>query len=83
MEVRMINTNAFPPVNSGKTPEDTFVNEMKPAPESESQKIKTDVPEKVMMDYKDVQTFLYLIIGAHIKIDENSKIPGRALDMSA
>ena len=83
MEVRMININGYPTANAGKTPEETAMNGMQSAAEPQPQKVKTDVPEKVMMDFKDVQTFLYLLIGSHIKIDENSARPGQAFDISA
>lgn len=39
--------------------------------------------EKVMMDLRDVQHFLFMLIGSEIKIIENNSVPGAGLDISA
>ena len=44
---------------------------------------QTEVKEKVMMDLKDVQNFLYMLIGSEIKVSEQDNVPGTALDLSA
>ncbi len=41
------------------------------------------VDQKVMMDLKDVQSFLYMLIGSEIKVSEEDRVPGTALDLSA
>jgi|GEM_PF-2626164 len=47
----------------------------------EIRQAKTD--KKVMMDLKDVQSFLYMLIGSEIKVSEEDSVPGTALDLSA
>lgn len=44
---------------------------------------QAELKEKVMMDLKDVQNFLYMLIGSEIKVSEQDNVPGTALDMSA
>ncbi len=52
---------------------------LKTAREEKEPKVK----EKVMMDLKDVQHFLFMLIGADIKIIESNSVSGASLDMRA
>lgn len=60
--------------------EDSIAKEAEKPREEEVKRPK--VEEKVMMDLKDVQNFLYMLIGAEIKVkDEN--FAGDSLNLSA
>ncbi len=39
--------------------------------------------EEAMMDLKEVQSFLYMLIGSEIKVSDTSQSSGSAFDMSA
>jgi len=44
---------------------------------------KFEISEKVMMDLKDVQNFLYMMIGSSLILKSNDNTPGSGLDTVA
>lgn len=69
----------FSKTSTEKVPETTAEEQFQTAREIKQAK----VDEKVMMDLKDVQNFLYMLIGSEIKVSEEDRVPGTALDLSA
>jgi len=46
--------------------------------------VKRPKPEEnVIMELRDVQNFLYMLIGANLKVTENGKFVGTTLNLSA
>ena len=44
---------------------------------------RAEIEQKVMMDLKDVQNFLYMLIGSEIQVKEGNSVSGTSLDISA
>jgi hypothetical protein len=51
--------------------------------QASNSEIVKEIHEKVLMDLKDVQQFLYMLIGSHIKVEPESEIVGRKVNTVA
>jgi hypothetical protein len=87
MDVNLINSLATPSykpvigVGEGST---GAVSGVSYAVESEMKQIASQkTSEKTMMDLRDVQRFLYMLIGSEIKVESESKFPGQVLNSRA
>lgn len=83
MEVNLTNISINQPP-AGLFKDENNKSEVHPVEDKHVEQQKTrKAPEKVMMDLKDVQSFLYIMIGSEIKIENDSNHLGISLNKTA
>ena len=87
MEVSLVNNSQYSASNAVEKDSTEKLNlskEIDAALEQSAKQIEENVkPEKVMMDLKDVQNFLYMLIGSEIRIESKDPAVGSSVNTVA
>ena len=80
-----VTTNTLPPniINKNYNIDESFAINPNVEMVEVNNNIKTDVPEKVMMDLKDVQNFLYMLIGSELRVESDKTGVGSTINKRA